>query len=157
MLGLVIHKLADTSSALRYSPTTGQPEPRPLAGIRLEAAPDETGISTTKVDEGQKEGWISATGEQVVIRPSGPAHNKWLGDPHIFKHYDTITFHTVDGDITYRVTHQPDKYADDRVADERHMLNPEDDVLDDDEPVTDERYAAGETRVDWWYGLRKVS
>jgi len=155
MLGLQIHKLAGPGE-LRYNVMTGQPEPLPLAGIRLIAAPDETGVSTNLVETGQSEGWISVTGANPVVRPAGPKDNKWL-KTHTFIHLDTITFHTVDGDVEYKVVHQPDKYADDRVPDERHMLNPEDSVPGDDVPVTDEAYAAGETRVDWWYGLKKVN
>lgn len=168
MLGLQIRKLADTSSGervVRYhpetgekqlvNPRTGQAEPWPLLGVELEVAPDETGISTTALEVGRREGWITVEGESPVVRPGGPTDDKYRVT-HTFVHIDKIIFKTLSGDVTYKVVHQPDKYADDRVPDERGMLSSEDDVLEDDEPVTDERYAAGETRVDWWYGLKKV-
>jgi len=168
MLGLTIRKLADTSSGERVvrfhpetgerqlvNPATGQPEAWPLAGVRLDEAPDETGISTTKVVEGKSEGWITLVNERPVVRPGGPANDKWRV-MHTFLQADQIVFHTVEGDVTYDVTHQPDKYADDSTVGDRAMPN-YDNTLDDSTEVTDEHYENGLTRVDWWYGLKKVN
>ena len=55
---------------------------------------------------------------------------------HTFRHYEAMT---VCG-TRYKVTHQPDKYAD---------------PGDDDTPVTDEVYGSGQTRVDHFYGLKR--
>lgn len=151
-VGLRITKLADRSAGTRetrFDPTTGQKylhnpatggaEPWPLAGIRVEGVngdpcPAVIGVGTTVVDTGRAEGWIDVEGEQVVHRPGGPAEDRWRVT-HTFRHYDTLIFKTADGDLRYRVTHQPDKYA----------------VDDDETPVTDEVYADGGTRVDWFY------
>ncbi len=116
-------------------------EPWPFAGVKLEQAPDECGIPSTVVERGIHEGWITGTGEKMVRRPAGPADNPtraW----HYFVHYTELVFHTVDGDVVYSVTHQPDKYAD---------------FGDDDEQVTEALYRSGETRVDWFYGIQKVN
>lgn len=129
-------------------------EPWPLAGIQLLEAPDYCELATSFVDAGAAEGWIELENARLVRRPAGPAETPtraW----HVFMHADAITFKTTDGEVRYKVVHQPDKYADDRRPDEKGYLDPLEDVLGDEEPVTKERYAAGETRVDWFYGVQK--
>ena len=69
-----------------------------------------------------------------------------------FVQAQAIVFHTLDGDVRYRVTHNPDKYADDSTVGERNMPN-DDNSHGDDTPVTDEMYASGQTRVDHFYDL----
>ena len=157
--GLVIRKHADTRGqerVVRYDPETGEKrlvnpatpgddhEPWPLLGITLEAAPQETTISTTLLAEGVAAGWITAENQRAVVRPAGATQDVLFsgqtGQPHMFVHCDRVIFHTLDGHVAYRVTHQPDKYAA---------------TGDDDTPVTPEVYAAGETRVDHFYRLTK--
>jgi hypothetical protein len=166
--GIRITKLADRSTGTRetrFDPTTGQKylhnpatggaEPWPLAGVRVEGIngeqrPAVIGVGTTVVDNGRAEGWIEADGEQVVHRPGGPPDDQWRVT-HTFRHYDTLTFKTVDGDLRYRVTHQPDKYA---VTGRKRSKDDESVVLETIDPaktVTDQVYAAGDTRVDWFY------
>jgi hypothetical protein len=114
-------------------------EPWPSAGVKLVSAPDECEIPTTTVDRGVQQGWIEMVDERLVRRPAGPADNptrSW----HYFNQCNALIFKTVDGDVTYKVVHQPDKYAD---------------FGEDSEPVTDEVYSYGNTRVDWFYGVRK--
>ncbi len=151
---LRIRKVADTSvgtRVTRYHPETGakhlvDPEdglakPWPLAGIRFEGAPPaETTVGTKYVAEAIAEGWLVGVGERLVHRPGGPPSNVWR-ETYTFAHYDELVFRTLDGDVRYRVTHQPDKYAD---------------PGDDDTPVTDEVYRAGATRVDHFYALALV-
>jgi len=140
---LELRRLADKSGS-RLAQVDGDGnvtplEPWPLAGVRIESDPAEiAALTTTVVADGRREGWVTVEGEQVVHRPGGPPSNLWAVT-HTFVHADAIVFHTVDGDVRFRVTHQPDKYAD---------------PGDDQTPVTDEAYAAGATRVDWWYGVR---
>jgi len=154
MQGIKLHKVADKSGGervVRYDPETGEQklvnpdtegdahEPWPLAGIRLLEAPDEVRISTTFVDQGVEEGWLTGENERFLRRPAGPADrptSRW----HHFMHYDSLTFHTLDGDVKYKVVHQPDKY----VADGN-----------DSDEVTPDTYREGNTRVDWFYGLEK--
>lgn len=141
---LVVRKLADrTVPVARFDQATGEPladpEPYTFAGLRIEnpgGAPAATSVSTAFVNRGRVEGWLSVEGEEVVHRPSGPAAAPWSTPPHTFTHHDVIVLHTIDGDVRYRVVHQPDKYAADRY-----------------ELPTDAQYAAGETRVDWFYTL----
>lgn len=135
MRGLVLRKLADK---------TGERLPGgawPLAGVRLEEAPDRTTITTQLLDQGISEGWLSVENDRVVVRPGGEPGNEWRTDRvHTFRHADSVTFKTVDGDVTYRVLHQPDKYAD---------------PGDDNTKVTPEIYEAGATRVDHFYVIEK--
>lgn len=132
--GLEVRLLADKSTP-RFNPSTGEQEPWPLAGMQVTCAPRLARIPTSWVDRGRNEGWITVEGEVVHHRPGGPPSNLFAV-VHTFKHVDAIVLHSVDGDVRYRVTHQPDKYVEGG---------------SDDEPVTDELYAAGATRVDWFY------
>jgi hypothetical protein len=128
-------------------------EPWPSAGIQLEVAPDEARIPTTTVDRGINEGWIEAENAEFLRRPAGPADNPtraW----HYFMHCTGLTFKTVDGDVYYEVTHNPDKYANNSQVDERGQVVRANEH-DDETPVTDEMYRAGETSVDWFYGVKK--
>lgn len=133
-MGLRIHKLADRSD--------GRGAPWPLAGVRLLDAPDATQIPTNVVADAIAQGWATGEDGRQVVRPSGRTPDDLTKPPHVFVHYSRIIFHTLDGDVTYRVLHQPDKYAD---------------PGDDTTPVTAEVYAAGATRVDWFYGVGRES
>jgi hypothetical protein len=111
----------------------------PMAGIELVDPPDACNVPVGWVDKAVAEGWITLEGARMVNRPGGPAD-----DPtrviHKFTHIDALVIDTIDGEVRYRVVHQPDKY----VADG-----------DDDTPMTDEHYAAGNSRVDWFYGIER--
>lgn len=148
---LRIHKLADKTTGVRVpqvhpmtgetaliNPETGAAEPWPLAGVRIVGDPAPAGkLPARWVNRGVAEGWLSLVNPRPVHRPGGPDGNRWA-TTHTFIHADAVVVHTTDGDVTYRVTHQPDKYVDGD---------------DPAEPVTDEIYAAGGTRVDWFYGV----
>jgi hypothetical protein len=145
--GLRIRKLADTSGgeAVRLAERADSPAGSwPLAGVRLEGeTPQTCRVSTSVVAKGVSEGWIVGEGHQPVMRPSGRPDNPWAPTdvaptPHVFHHYACLVFLTVDGELRYRVVHQPDKYAD---------------PGEDDTPVTDDVYATGQTRVDHFYDL----
>jgi hypothetical protein len=152
---LTVRKLADTSAGTRVNrydqitgekvlvnPDTGAVEPWPLAGVEIVGeVPEQTSVPTGWVAKAKAEGWVTVEGETVVHRPGGSPDNLW-GTTHTFLHADSITIHTVDGDVKYNVVHQPDKYVEDG---------------SDDDEVTDEIYQAGETRVDWFYGLELAS
>lgn len=106
-------------------------------------APSKTRLSTKLVNKGIAEGWIRGLGEEVVTRPAGTADNPWgatrnAPNPHLFRHFEKL----VVGDVIYKVTRQPDKYAD---------------PGDDDTPVTPAVYSSGKTRVDWFYELERLS
>lgn len=170
--GLVIRKHADTRGQerlVRYDPVTGEKrlvnpatpgdvhEPWPLLGITLEVAPERTTITTQLLAEGVSAGWLTAENQRPVVRPAGPTQDvlasSHTGQPHLFVHADRIVFHTLDGDVAYKVVHQPDKYADASQAND----GPLDTVTANDTPVTADLYAAGATRVDHFYGLEKES
>lgn len=122
---LKIRKLADTSDGTRVTrfdpvtgekfladPETGEPKPWPLAGVTIEGdVPDEVRLPTSTVDAGRREGWIVVEGESVVHRAGGPPSNPWA-ITHTFRQADAITLKLADGDVRYRVVHQPDKYDD---------------------------------------------
>lgn len=163
---LVVRKLADTSEGTRVerfdqitgervlvNPETNAVEPWPLAGVRIETEepPARTQVPTSWVAKGVAEGWVLLEGEKVVHRPGGTPDNKWA-PTHTFTHADAIILDTVDGQVRYKVTHQPDKYADDSEATGEKRL-PGENSLSNDTPVTDDLYEAGQTRVDWFYEL----
>jgi hypothetical protein len=129
----------------------------PLAGVSIvDEVPDETTISTSLVAQGQSEGWITGEGGELVTRPGGPPHDKFRADvAHVFTHYTHLTFHTRDGDVRYKVTHQPDKYADDSEVNRRGQTV-KDSSHGDGTKVTDAIYEAGHTRVDHFYRLKLV-
>jgi hypothetical protein len=145
--GLRVRKLADKSGgeAVRLAERADSPAGSwPLAGVRIEGEiPQAPRLPTSFVARGVAEGWIVGEGHHPVMRPAGRADNPWAPtdaapQPHVFHHYDMLVLRTVDGDVRYRVVHQPDKYAD---------------PGDDDTPVTDDAYASGQTRVDHFYVL----
>lgn len=144
MPGLKIHKVAEPSDDTLM--------PRPLAGVRLLDAPPVAQVPTKVIATAVAEGWASLENETVVHRPGGPAADPWQVT-HTFRHAEAIVFHTLDGDVRYRVTHQPDKYADYSQATFPDAVDAFDG--DDDTPVTDDLYAAGATRIDWFYGIEK--
>lgn len=130
----------------------------PLAGVSFCEISGETcdppgltSITSDRISEGVAEGWVTTEGATPVVRPAGASQDAWnstqTGQPHLFIHYDHITFHTLEGDFTYRVVHQPDKYADHGQA--TYEIAAFD--ADDDTPVTPEVYEAGATRVDHFY------
>lgn len=163
-MGLQIHKLADTSSGervVRYDEVTGEKklvnpatpgnehEPWPLKGVRIanDGGPSaKCNVSQRYVSTAVSEGWMTRVNERAVVRPAGrtQAHleSSQTGTPHVFIHADEIHIKTLDGDVKYRVIHQPDKYAA---------------TGGDKKKVTPEMYEAGETRVDWFYGLELIN
>lgn len=169
---LSVRKLADKSVGTRVSrfdpetgerilvnPETNAAEPWPLAGVEIvDEAPRYTRVPVSWVAKGRAEGWITLEGEEVVHRPGGPVENLW-GTTHTFVHADALVIHTVDGDVRYEVVHQPDKYADDSTVEndgkksENGLVEGTPNTLSPDTKVTDEHYANGDTRIDWFYGL----
>jgi hypothetical protein len=142
---LVFRKLADRSvgeRVRRYHPVTGQaylsdpashdPEvhsPWPLAGVRIDDPPQQTTVSARKVAEGVAQGWVELVDVQLVHAPGGPAEDQWRVT-HTFQQASHIIFHTVDGDVRYRVVGQPGKHED---------------------PAQPSGF-----RVDWFYALERV-
>jgi hypothetical protein len=152
--------LADPRTWRRDDPSTWVSKPWPLAGVQIGRTgpggrfepkpPKRTRVGTGAVGAGRAEGWVTLENPRVVHRPGGPPGHQWRVT-HTFEHGDAVVFHTTDGDVRYRIVHQPDKYVDSRSPEEKYRSvdGPE----GDDDPVTEERYAAGETRVDHFYGL----
>lgn len=124
---LQVQKLADRSGG-------GEP-PYPFAGLKLLTEPKRCHLPVQWVAQGAAEGWLEIEGERIEHRPGGPLEDRWRVT-HTFVHADAIVLKTVDGDVRYRVLNNPDKYVDSD---------------DPSEAVTDEHYAAGNTRVDWFY------
>ena len=165
--GLTIRKVADTSEGRRvvmYDPETGDRklvnpdtpgddhEPWPLAGIQIEHLPKHAMLSQSYVAAARAEGWMEVTGEKRVFKPAGPASNPWQ-NTHTFIHLDTITVKTMDGDVTFNVVRQPDKYDTPHVVvdEERNMVKSS--LKGNPVPDTDEYAGNPETSVDWFYVL----
>lgn len=122
-----VRKLADKSEGTRVSlrNEVGEPilvnpetpgtahEPWPLAGIEIVDGPKKDSFPTSWVALGVSEGWIKLEGEEVVHRPGGPPENPWAVT-HTFVQADAIILDTVDGEVRYEVTGQPDKYPDEK-------------------------------------------
>lgn len=148
----------DTGEPYLANPDTGEREPWPLLGVRVEGDPPKlTRVPTSWVTRGITEGWLETVNLRVEHRPGGPPHDPWRVT-HTFTHTDEIILKAPEpkDDVRYQVVHQPDKYADDSVTDERGRVT-EENNHDDDTPVSSEIYNAGETRVDWYYDLKLVT
>lgn len=159
---LTLRKRADKSGgeSVLYADLPGAPPGTwPFAGLEfVDGVPDEAILPTSFVDRGISEGWIVPEGHRLVTRPAGRPEAPWqptatASVPHVFHHYDALVFKTVDGDVRFSVTHQPDKYAD--YAEATYSDRVEEFDGDDDTPVTDEIYAAGATRVDHFYRIAR--
>lgn len=153
---LTIRKLADKTTGervTRYDQETGAKklvnpatdgddhEPWPLAGVEaVGEVPAEVDFPTHFVARGKAEGWITLEGEEVVHRPGGPPDNVWAVT-HTMVQAQEIVLHLASGDVRYKVVHQPDKYVAEGT---------------DKTKVSDELYAAGQTRVDYFYGCKLV-
>jgi hypothetical protein len=143
---LSVKKLADKTDGervTRFDPETGQPKPWPFAGLEIIGDPPErTQVASKFVTRGQAEGWIEVINPRMVHRPGGPPEEPWRVT-HTFMQADAIVFKCVEGDVRYEVVHQPDKYDDQKDSDDETL-------------VTDESYAAGQTRIDWFFELKLV-
>lgn len=169
---LRVRKVADTSvefvvvqdpitgKTVYVNTETGESVGRkPLLGVRPEGeVPDTCAVGVGFVLRALSEGWAELANSRTVARPSGPADRKWDAEytPHVFVHADEICFHFLDGDVYYKVVHQPDKYVAGTTSYKGQVIHTYPDFTLDDLPVTDEVYAAGNTRVDWFYGLELV-
>lgn len=122
-VGLVVRKLAAedglervrrfdpvTGDAFWASPTTGEPLPKATAGVALEHDEPSPLIRIPAKYVG-REDWIELVNARPVHKPAGPAEDPWRST-HTFVHCDELVLHLVDGDVRYRVVHQPDKYDD---------------------------------------------
>lgn len=95
---------------------TGLVAPKPLAGIRIGSIDDHstpprvTGTSVKNAEAGMSEGWLSLVDPQPVVFACGPA-GKPFAKTLTFVHASAVVFHTLDGDVTYRVTRNPGKYT----------------------------------------------
>jgi hypothetical protein len=148
--------LADPETWVREDHMTWQEKPWPLLGVRIENKPVRCRVPTTWVTKGIAGGWLTLDGVELAHRPGGPASDKWRAT-HTFTHAQTLTLHTVDGDVVYRITHQPDKYAVTHRTVINEAKNLIEEHIDPEMPVTDEIYAAGDTRVDHFYDLELVN
>lgn len=137
--GTVVQVATGTTKLVNPDTPGDHHEPWPLLHIEVTDPPEACRVPTSWVNRAVAEGWLTLHEPVVVTRPGGPAHDPY-GVTHTFIHASGMTLDTVDGDLVYRVVHQPDKY----VADG-----------DDDTAMTAEHYAAGNSRVDWFYGLER--
>ena len=165
---LRVRKLADKTEGervVRFDPVTGERklvnpytagdahEAWPLAGVQVEGdAPAVCSVSTSFVSNGIDEGWIELVNARPAHRPGGPPTNEWKVT-HTFMHADAIVLKTVDGDVRYQVTRQPDKYVESTSKKTDPKTGSPIGVPVLDATVTPDIYAAGETTVMWSYDL----
>lgn len=126
-ISLTLHKLADYSEGQhtrisRFNPdtgekyvadaATGEPRPWPLLGVLIEGdVPQSVTVPHTTINKGRSEGWVELVNERVIHEPGGPADNLWAVT-HTFEQADEVIFHLLDGDVRYRVIHNPGRYVD---------------------------------------------
>lgn len=105
-VGLRVRKLADRTGDQLEDGTW------PFAGLQIVGDPPPLAkIPTSFVDTGTREGWLTAEGSTVVAKPGGPPADPWRAENiHVFRHATRLVLHTIDGDVAYLVTRQPDKY-----------------------------------------------
>lgn len=102
-------------AALAEIMATVEPSPRPFLGIQVEGeTPETTTVGERWVAAGRSEGWLEVEGEEVIYRTSGPPENPYGPPPHVFVHYTAIILKTVDGDVRYKVTENPDKWPEEK-------------------------------------------
>jgi len=131
MQGFRVRKLADKSSGervKRFNPETGDSyladpatwdkddpsthvaTPWPSLGVVIEGElPEKTALNTGFVNKAVAEGWAELYNRRVVHRPGGPEDDPWKVT-HTFVQADSITFHFADGDVSYNIVKNPDKY-----------------------------------------------
>jgi hypothetical protein len=144
-----------TGEKTLIDPTTLRPSPYELEGVEPEGeVPDRFTVPMKLLQAWRAEGWVSCEPPEgrVVHRPGGPPEDPWR-ITHTFLHYDRVTLGFLSDPIAATVTHQPDKYADHSEATYPDQLEAFD--ADDDTSVTSDIYAAGATRIDWFYTLER--
>ena len=130
--------LADPSTWRRDDPATWVEKPWPATAIELiDGAPASAQTTLQWIRKRQAEGLVVVEGERPEHRPGGPPDDLWRVT-HTFIHIDALVLKTTDGDVRYRVVRQPDKYVAGGA---------------DEDLVTPDIYAAGETDVAWFYLL----
>lgn len=125
--GLTFRKLADqskgervkrydpeTGAAFLVNPATGEAEPWPTLGWMIEGTIPQSVVlpmSTAMNMLADPSKPITLEKMRPSYKHGGPPENP-LAVTHTFIHADSITFHTLEGDVKYRVLHNPDKYPD---------------------------------------------
>lgn len=111
-VGFRLQKLAGPQ---KFDVNTGEPVEREFAGIRVlghplhdEDIPSHVKVPVTTIDRGVAEGWITTEGDTPHHYAGGNTENPW-GTVHTVVHRDSFTIHDVEGDLTYKITHQPGK------------------------------------------------
>jgi hypothetical protein len=123
----------ETGEKTLVDPNTGAVRPWPLLGIEIvEPIPTMCRVPMDWVIRGVAEGWAQLHNPKIVHKSGGPPDDEWR-ITHTFTQADYVTFHTVNGDIRYAVTQNPNKYL-------------------DPDPSTPE----DATKVDWFYELELV-
>lgn len=130
---LEIRKLADksvrrdvrfdpeTGERILVDPATGNPSSRPFLGVAIEndgGPPKYARISQRYALNAKIEGWIEIEGEKVVTRSQGPEEQPVSPEnpPHVFVQGTALIFKTVDGDVRYKITQNPDKWPEKKVG-----------------------------------------
>lgn len=85
-----------------------------LKGVKFDnegGPPKITGTGMRYVADAEAEGWITRVNPSLYVAPGGTVDNP-ASVVHTFVGADELVFHTLDGDVRYKVTRQPGKYLD---------------------------------------------
>lgn len=135
MKGLTFRKVGDRSKGerlVRYdheagekyllNPANGKREGWPLLAFTIEEILDECTIPTSTVDRYSAENLVKLVDEKVVTFPGGPPHNPHQ-KIHVFRQASHLIFYTFEGEVKYKVTHNPGKYPDGNATRVDHFYN----------------------------------
>lgn len=166
-IGLELQILTDRSRGVeRLNHETGEVEvinpdggAWPAAGLKMLEIPQRACPSAKKISQLITLGFVTLINERVKRYPSGPPSDPWKSGPpnYLFAHADKVVFHTIDGDVTYRVRSNPGKYVIDDVVHKRgkYVDDSQNTILRE---CTEEDVKNGaRTRVDHCYDLELES
>lgn len=94
-----VRKLAEGGLQIVNSGTRGQTDP-----------PKQVRLPASFIANCRREGWVEVEGAKTVYVPASPETAPDPLPPHTFVQLDSVTFKTVDGEVRYRVVHNPGKY-----------------------------------------------
>ena len=75
-------------------------------GVRLIEPPVHGVFPRSIVERGRREGWIETTGGNLEYLHTGPTDDP-TSSVDAVEHFTHITFHTLDGDLTYFIEQNP--------------------------------------------------
>jgi hypothetical protein len=170
--GLRVRRLADKSKGTRIKltdPHSGETHLMNPANSKVESWPDMgwiiesdahkfTNIPVKTVREWVKKGFAVLKGERLIHAPGGSVEDPWKAT-HTFVNADAIVLKCVDGEVTYKVIHQPGKYdlnIDLTGTPKGNVRSGRFDVSEKHQTL-DAIQKGAKSRVDWFFGCELES